>query len=200
MALFGRLDGRRIPAVRGAQYGLDAATTLNRTRELLEFMQLAGEPEKADRRLLAGRHAEEAGSRGSGHSRAEGAVSSTSLSKGVDAVAAGTLKAMLLENDWRAAATIFLTSLGSVTWRLWRAAVDAHRHQFTRGVWWGRVRLMSCGAGTWRIGQAGTQDAVASPGEGKTQAWKQIFLEIVGTDREGNPAATAPEQELSWLS
>jgi ABC-2 type transport system ATP-binding protein len=29
---------------------------------------------------------------------------------------------------------------------------------------------------------------------------EQIFLEIVGTDRDGNLAATPPEQELSWLS
>jgi hypothetical protein len=29
---------------------------------------------------------------------------------------------------------------------------------------------------------------------------EQIFLEIVGTDREGNLAVAPPEQELSWLS
>jgi hypothetical protein len=29
---------------------------------------------------------------------------------------------------------------------------------------------------------------------------EQIFLEIVGADRDGNLAATPPEQELSWLS
>jgi ABC-2 type transport system ATP-binding protein len=29
---------------------------------------------------------------------------------------------------------------------------------------------------------------------------EEVFLEIVGTDREGNLAAHAPEQELSWLS
>ena len=29
---------------------------------------------------------------------------------------------------------------------------------------------------------------------------EQVFLEIVGTDRDGNLAAHAPEQELSWLS
>jgi ABC-2 type transport system ATP-binding protein len=54
-------------------------------------------------------------------------------------------------------------------------------------------------AGTWRIGQAGIQEGVVSLGEEK-RSLEQIFLEIVGTDRDGNPAATAPEQELSWLS
>jgi len=37
------------------------------------------------------------------------------------------------------------------------------------------------------------------PAGGKQRSLEEIFLEIVGTDREGNPAATAPEQELSWL-
>jgi ABC-2 type transport system ATP-binding protein len=59
-------------------------------------------------------------------------------------------------------------------------------------------------AGAGRIGQAGIQDSAAPLGVEKSSLEKgsleQIFLEIVGTDREGNPAATASEQELSWLS
>jgi ABC-2 type transport system ATP-binding protein len=54
-------------------------------------------------------------------------------------------------------------------------------------------------AGAWRTRQAGAHEVVATPGAEK-QSLEQIFLEIVGTDREGNPAATASEQELSWLS
>jgi hypothetical protein len=54
-------------------------------------------------------------------------------------------------------------------------------------------------AGAARIAQAGIQESAAPPSEEK-RSLEQIFLEIVGADREGNPAATAPEQELSWLS
>jgi ABC-2 type transport system ATP-binding protein len=51
-----------------------------------------------------------------------------------------------------------------------------------------------------RAGQANADGASPSPSGGKQRNLEEIFLEIVGTDREGNPAATAPEQELSWLS
>jgi hypothetical protein len=34
----------------------------------------------------------------------------------------------------------------------------------------------------------------------RKRSLEEIFLEVVGTDRTGNPAAAAPEQELSWLS
>jgi len=54
-------------------------------------------------------------------------------------------------------------------------------------------------AGVWRAGQAGTVADVAQTGVEK-RSLEQIFLEIVGTDRDGNRGATAPEQELSWLS
>jgi len=46
MALFGRLTAEEYLRFVGRMYGLDHATTLNRTRELLEFMQLAGEQKK----------------------------------------------------------------------------------------------------------------------------------------------------------
>jgi ABC-2 type transport system ATP-binding protein len=52
-------------------------------------------------------------------------------------------------------------------------------------------------AGGGRMGQA---DLGVAPADGSRRSLEEIFLEIVGTDREGNPAVTAPDQELSWLS
>jgi ABC-2 type transport system ATP-binding protein len=114
--------------------------------------------------------------------------------EGVDAVAAGTLKAMLLRMIARGA-TIFLTShVLEIVERLCTHIAIIHRGQLVA-----QGSLDELRAGTWRIGQAGIQEGVVSLGEEK-RSLEQIFLEIVGTDRDGNPAATAPEQELSWLS
>jgi ABC-2 type transport system ATP-binding protein len=185
MALFGRLTADEYLRFVGRMYGLDRATTLNRTRELLEFMQLAGEQKK----LIADF------SHGMQKKLALAAVLFLDEPfEGVDAVAAGTLKAMLLRMIARGA-TIFLTShVLEIVERLSTHIAIIHRGRLVA-----QGSLDELRAGTWRIGQAGTQDAVASPGEEK-RSLEQIFLEIVGTDREGNPAATAPEQELSWLS
>ncbi len=46
MALLGRLTANEYLRFVGAMYGLDRATTLQRTEELLEFMNLAGERKK----------------------------------------------------------------------------------------------------------------------------------------------------------
>jgi ABC-2 type transport system ATP-binding protein len=46
MALFGRLTAHEYLRFVGSMYGLDRATTLQRTQELLEFMNLADEPNK----------------------------------------------------------------------------------------------------------------------------------------------------------
>ena len=46
LALFGRLTASEYLRFVGRMYGLDKATTLERTQELLEFMNLASEPKK----------------------------------------------------------------------------------------------------------------------------------------------------------
>jgi ABC-2 type transport system ATP-binding protein len=117
----------------------------------------------------------------------------------VDAVAAGTLKAMLLRMIARGA-TIFLTShVLEIVERLCTHIAIIHRGKLVAQ---GSLEELRAGAG--RIGQAGIQEAAALPGPENrspdTRSLEQIFLDVVGTDREGNPAATAPEQELSWLS
>jgi len=192
MALFGRLTADEYLRFVGRMYGLDRATTLNRTRELLEFMQLAGEQKKLIADFSHGMQKKLALAAAVIHGPK--VLFLDEPFEGVDAVAAGTLKAMLLRMIARGA-TIFLTShVLEIVERLSTHIAIIHRGRLVA-----QGSLDELRAGTGRIGQAGTQDAVASPGEEK-RSLEQIFLEIVGTDREGNPAATAPEQELSWLS
>jgi ABC-2 type transport system ATP-binding protein len=191
MALFGRLTAGEYLQFVGRMYGLDRVTTLNRTRELLEFMQLADEQKKLITDFSHGMQKKLAMAAAVIHGPK--VLFLDEPFEGVDAVAAGTLKAMLLRMIARGA-TIFLTShVLEIVERLSTHIAIIHRGRLVA-----QGSLDELRAGTWRIGQAGTQDAVASPGEEK-RSLEQIFLEIVGTDREGNPAATAPEQELSWL-
>ncbi|HKN19989.1 MAG TPA: ABC transporter ATP-binding protein [Terracidiphilus sp.] len=197
MALFGRLTADEYLRFVGRMYGLDRATTLNRTRELLEFMQLAGEQKKLIADFSHGMQKKLALAAAVIHGPK--VLFLDEPFEGVDAVAAGTLKAMLLRMIARGA-TIFLTShVLEIVERLCTHIAIIHRgHLVAQG------SLDELRAGTWRIAQAGIQDGFVPLGEEKRSLEKrsleQIFLEIVGTDREGNPAATAPEQELSWLS
>ena len=192
MALFGRLTADEYLQFVGRMYGLDRATTLNRTRELLEFMQLADEQKKLIADFSHGMQKKLALAAAVIHGPK--VLFLDEPFEGVDAVAAGTLKSMLLRMIAHGA-TIFLTShVLEIVERLCTHIAIIHRgHLVAQG------SLDELRAGTWRIAQAGIQDGVVSPDEEK-RSLEQIFLEIVGTDREGNPAATAPEQELSWLS
>jgi ABC-2 type transport system ATP-binding protein len=192
MALFGRLTADEYLRFVGRMYGLDRATTLNRTRELLEFMQLADEEKKLIADFSHGMQKKLALAAAVIHGPK--VLFLDEPFEGVDAVAAGTLKSMLLRMIARGA-TIFLTShVLEIVERLCTHIGIIHRgHLVAQG------SLDQLRAGTWRIGQSGIEEGVVSLGEEK-RSLEQIFLEIVGTDREGNPAATAPEQELSWLS
>jgi ABC-2 type transport system ATP-binding protein len=197
MALFGRLTADEYLRFVGRMYGLDRATTLSRTGELLEFMQLAGEQKKLIADFSHGMQKKLALAAAVIHGPR--VLFLDEPFEGVDAVAAGTLKSMLLRMIARGA-TIFLTShVLEIVERLCTHVGIIHRgHLVAQG------SLDQLRAGTWRIGQSGAKEGIVSLGEEKrspeNRSLEQIFLEIVGTDREGNPAATAPEQELSWLS
>jgi ABC-2 type transport system ATP-binding protein len=197
MALFGRLTADEYLQFVGRMYGLDRATTLSRTRELLEFMQLAGEQKKLIADFSHGMQKKLALAAAVIHGPR--VLFLDEPFEGVDAVAAGTLKAMLLRMIARGA-TIFLTShVLEIVERLCTHIAIIHRGQLVA-----QGSLDDLRAGAWRVGQAGIeQDIVSSDGPNRTlenRTLEQIFLEIVGADREGNPAATASEQELSWLS
>jgi len=197
MALFGRLTADEYLQFVGRMYGLDRATAVNRTRELLEFMQLAGEQKKLITDFSHGMQKKLALAAAVIHGPR--VLFLDEPFEGVDAVAAGTLKAMLLRMIARGA-TIFLTShVLEIVERLCTHIAIIHRGKLVAQ---GSLEELRAGAG--RIGQAGIQEAAAPPGSENrspdTRSLEQIFLDVVGTDREGNPAATASEQELSWLS
>jgi ABC-2 type transport system ATP-binding protein len=196
LALFGRLTADEFLQFVGRMYGLDRATTLNRTRELLEFMQLAGEQKKLITDFSHGMQKKLALAAAVIHGPK--VLFLDEPFEGVDAVAAGTLKAMLLRMIARGA-TIFLTShVLEIVERLCTHIAIIHRGQLVA-----QGSLDELRAGTARIAQAGIPDDAAlglNEGSPDKRSLEQIFLAIVGADREGNPAATAPEQELSWLS
>jgi len=110
--------------------------------------------------------------------------------EGVDAIAAGTLKAMLQRMIARGV-TIFLTShVLEIVERLCTHIGIIHRGQLVAQGSIDELRARS--APPPRPGQEVSRAAPLT--------LEQIFLEIVGTDRDGNLAAAPPEQELSWLS
>jgi len=192
MALFGRLTADEYLRFVGRMYGLDRATTLQRTQELLEFMQLADEQKKLIADFSHGMQKKLALAAAVIHGPK--VLFLDEPFEGVDAVAAGTLKSMLQRMIARGA-TVFLTShVLEIVERLCTDVAIIHRGQLVAQ---GSLAELRAGAG--RVGQAGSADA-ASLSTGENRSLEQIFLQIVGTDRDGNPAAAAPEQELSWLS
>ncbi len=192
MALFGRLTGEEYLRFVGRMYGLDRATTMQRTRELLEFMQLADENKKLIADFSHGMQKKLALAAAVIHGPK--VLFLDEPFEGVDAVAAGTLKAMLQRMIARGA-TVFLTShVLEIVERLSTHVAIIHRGQLVA-----QGSLAELRAGGGRTGQADEGASVAAQG-GAQRGLEEIFLEIVGTDREGSPGATAPEQELSWLS
>jgi ABC-2 type transport system ATP-binding protein len=181
MALFGRLTASEYLRFVGRMYGLDRITTEQRTVELLDFMNLAGEDKKLITDFSHGMQKKLALAAAVIHGPK--VLFLDEPFEGVDAIAAGTLKQMLQRMIARGA-TIFLTShVLEIVERLCTHIGIIHRGQL--------VAQGSIDA-TARAG-------VASSGSAPLTL-EQIFLEIVGTDRDGNLAATPPEQELSWLS
>ena len=190
MALFGRLTANEYLRFVGRMYGLDRATTAQRTQELLEFMQLAGEERKLVADFSHGMQKKLALAAAVIHGPR--ILFLDEPFEGVDAVAAGTLKSMLQRMIARGA-TVFLTShVLEIVERLCTHIAIIHRGQLVAQ---GSLDDLRTGGG--RIGQSSVVAAITRDGH---RTLEQIFLEIVGTSREGNPAATAPEQELSWLS
>ena len=190
MALFGRLTASEYLRFVGRMYGLDRATTTRRTEELLEFMQLAGEDKKLVADFSHGMQKKLALAAAVIHGPR--ILFLDEPFEGVDAVAAGTLKSMLQRMIARGA-TVFLTShVLEIVERLCTHIAIIHRGQLVAQ---GSLEELRAGGG--RIGQSSAEAAVSCDGHGTLE---QIFLEIVGASREGNPAVSAPEQELSWLS
>jgi ABC-2 type transport system ATP-binding protein len=198
MALFGRLTAEEYLRFVGRMYGLDRATTVQRTHELLDFMQLADERKKLIADFSHGMQKKLALAAAVIHGPR--VLFLDEPFEGVDAVAAGTLKAMLQRMIARGA-TIFLTShVLEIVERLCTHVAIIHRGQLVAQ---GSLEELRAGAGRRAEANRGEEENIGEqsrPANEQKRSLEEIFLEVVGTDRAGNPAAAAPEQELSWLS
>lgn len=171
MALFGRLTGAEYLRFVGRMYGLDRETAAARAAELLEFMGLAEQPKKLITDYSHGMQKKLALAAAVIHGPK--VLFLDEPFEGVDAIAAGTLKAMLQGMAGRGA-TIFLTShVLEIVERL-----CSHVAIIDRG------RLVA--QGSLEELRAGVH------GEQKQMTLEEIFLSVVGT-------AERPERELSWL-
>jgi len=184
LALFGRLTASEYLHFVGRMYGLDAATTATRTTELLEFMSLANETKKLVTDFSHGMQKKLA--------LAAAVIHGPKILfldepfEGVDAIASGTLKAMLQGMIARGA-TIFLTShvLEIVERLCTHIAIIDRGHLIANG------SLEELRAGVQARNPEGNGGIAGS----QTLTLEQIFLSIVGNE----PGSQQPEQELSWL-
>ena len=107
MALFGRLTGSEFLNFAGRMYGLDRDTAAQRTAELLDFMELSAQPKTLVTDYSHGMQKKLAMAAAVIHGPK--VLFLDEPFEGVDAVASGTLKAMLQRMIARGV-TIFLTS------------------------------------------------------------------------------------------
>ncbi len=192
MALFGRLTADEYLRFVGRMYGLDRATTLQRTHDLLDFMQLGDERKKLIADFSHGMQKKLALAAAVIHGPK--VLFLDEPFEGVDAVAAGTLKSMLQRMIARGA-TVFLTShVLEIVERLCTHVAIIHRGQLVAQ---GSLDELRAGGGRTGLAPFGPE---AVPSDAPRRNLEEVFLEIVGTDRQGNPAVTTSEQELSWLS
>ena len=180
MALFGRLTGAEFLSFAGRMYGLDRHTAANRAAELLEFMQLADQPKKLVTDYSHGMQKKLAMAAAVIHGPK--VLFLDEPFEGVDAIAAGTLKAMLQRMNARRA-TIFLPShVLEIVERLCSHVAIIHKG-----------RLVAQGSlEELRAGVEAQASADASHSLGEKLTLEEIFLRIVGGSRNA-------EQELSWL-
>src|SRR5437879_946525 len=180
MALFGRLTGSEYLNFVGRMYGLDRETASKRTAELLDFMQLTDQPKALVTDYSHGMQKKLALAAAVIHGPR--VLFLDEPFEGVDAIASGTLKAMLQGMIARGA-TIFLTShVLEIVERL-----CTHIAIIDRG------RLIA--DGSLEELRAGVQARNTTSIDTQTLTLEQIFLSIVGNET----GAQQPEQELSWL-
>ncbi len=175
MGLFERLTGAEYLHFVGRMYGLDRATTARRSAELLEFMRLADRPKTLIADYSHGMQKKLA--------LAAAVIHGPKILfldepfEGVDALAAGALKALLARMTERGV-TIFLTShVLEIVERLCSHVAIIHK---------GRLVAQ----GSLEELRAGVPAA-----QGEKLTLEEIFLSIVGEEGAGRPSV----EELSWL-
>jgi ABC-2 type transport system ATP-binding protein len=179
MALLGRLTAPEYLRFVGRMYGLGRETTNQRTGELLEFMQLADERRKLVTDFSHGMQKKLALAAAVIHGPK--VLFLDEPFEGVDAIAAGMLKAMLQGMISRGA-TIFLTThVLEIVERL-----CSHVAIISQG------RLVA--NGSIEDLRAGVASTLPGAEAGQTLTLEEIFLSIVGA------GAQEPAQELSWLA
>ena len=189
LALFTRLTAAEYLRFVGRMYGLAPELTSQRAAELLDFMDLAEDPKKLISDFSHGMQKKLALAAAVIHGPR--VLFLDEPFEGVDAIAAGTLKAMLQGMIARGA-TIFLTShVLEIVERL-----CTHIAIIDKG------RLIA--SGSIEALRAGVE--AATTGDGQRLTLEQIFISIVGAQNAPGGAADAttailpPPRELSWLS
>ena len=170
-------------------YGLGRETAAKRTSELLAFMQLTDQPRTLVTDYSHGMKKKLALAAAVIHGPK--VLFLDEPFEGVDAIAAGTLKAMLQRMIARGA-TVFLTShVLEIVERLCSHVGIIHRGRLVAQ---GSLEELRAGVEAQAAGlpaSASLNGSMAAPGEKLTL--EQIFLRTVGGSRAG-------DQELSWLS
>ncbi len=183
MALFGRLTGSEYLNFVGRMYGLDRETAARRTAELLDFMQLTDQPKALVTDYSHGMQKKLALAAAVIHGPR--VLFLDEPFEGVDAIAAGTLKAMLQRMIARGA-TVFLTShVLEIVERLCTHVGIIHRGRLVAQ---GSIEELRAGV------EARSADLPVAVGaaSGEKLTLEQIFLLTVGGSRTNG-------QELSWL-
>ena len=181
MALFGRLTGAEYLTFAARMYGLDRQTAAKRTAELLEFMDLANQPKALVADYSHGMQKKLA--------LAAAVIHGPKILfldepfEGVDAIASGTLKAMLQRMIARGA-TIFLTShVLEIVERLCSDVGIIHKGRLVAQ---GSLEELRAG-----VQANAAPNSAGAPG-GEKLTLEEIFLRIVGGEHTA-------DQELSWL-
>ncbi|HEY1802367.1 MAG TPA: ABC transporter ATP-binding protein [Terriglobales bacterium] len=184
MALFGRLTGSEYLNFVGRMYGLDRETASHRAAELLDFMQLADNPKKLVMDYSHGMQKKIAMAAAVIHGPK--VLFLDEPFEGVDAVASGTLKAML-QRMISHGATIFLTShVLEIVERLCSHVAIIHKGRLVAQ---GSLEELRAGV---QAQAAAVNDGGDDLSSGQKLTLEQIFLRIVG----GSQSA---QEELSWL-
>jgi ABC-2 type transport system ATP-binding protein len=186
MALFGRLTGCEFLNFAGRMYGLDRHTSAQRTAELLDFMQLANQPRKLVTDYSHGMQKKLAMAAAVIHGPK--VLFLDEPFEGVDAIAAGTLKAMLQGMIARGA-TIFLTShVLEIVERLCSHVAIIHQGKLVAQ---GSLEELRSGVKAEMSQQSSSGSGCSSEAAAK-MTLEEIFLLTVGGSRRS-------DQELSWL-
>jgi ABC-2 type transport system ATP-binding protein len=170
-------------------YGLDRATAAQRSKELLDFMQLTDQPKSLVTDYSHGMQKKLALAAAVIHGPK--VLFLDEPFEGVDAVASNTLKAMLQSMIARGA-TIFLTShVLEIVERLCSHVAIIHRGQLVAQ---GSLEELRAGVEAQSAAALSASGAASGnpPIPGEKLTLEQIFLRIVGGTRRA-------DQELSWL-